>query len=168
MSYVISIDVGIKNLGLCIFHMQLGKVVVWTNESLVPRGKQYFPRQNVEYVRALIERYRPYFDSCFQLVVERQMRSNMRVIEAILETSYFNNCTIISPRSVKAHYGLSTRNYKMNKLVAVQWVERFLESNPDTAPTELFKGAKKDDLADALIMLLYYLDTYSNHLSTPH
>ena len=28
------------------------------------------------------------------------------------------------------------------------------------------KGAKRDDLADSLLLLLYYLDTYSNQLSS--
>jgi hypothetical protein len=166
MSYVISIDVGIKNMGICIFHMQLGKVVVWENVSLVPKGKQYFPRQNVENILALVSRFKEYFDSCFQLVIERQMRTNMRIIESVLEALYFDNCTIISPRSVKLHYNLSTRNYKTNKLVAVQWVESFLQTNTSVAPPEKFHGSKRDDLADSLLMLLYYLDTYSNHLTT--
>ena len=56
MSYIIAIDVGIKNLGLCIFDFRTAKVVEWENASLVSSGR-YVPSNNVKYVRDFIRRY---------------------------------------------------------------------------------------------------------------
>ena len=80
---------------------------------------------------------------------------------------FFDRCHIISPRSVKLHYGLSTRNYRQNKVAAVEWVKRFLQANTDVIldPDPFEKTSKQDDLADALLLVLYYLDTYSNQLN---
>jgi hypothetical protein len=90
----------------------------------------------------------------------------MRIVEAVLQTLFYDKCLIISARSVKAHYDLSTKNYKQNKAKAVEWVSNFVKNNPDAfypAARECFsQRSKQDDLADSLLLVLYYLDTYSN------
>lgn len=169
MSYVISIDVGIKNLGLCVFDFRIAKVVEWDNVSLVPSGR-YIPAYNVQYVRDFVRKYERYFDQAFQVIVERQMRCNMRIVEAVIQAMFYDACIIISARSVKAHYDLSTKNYRANKQKAVVWVKQFIANNAaafvDGLCARSFAcAAKQDDLADSLLLLLYYLDTYSNQLT---
>ena len=93
MSYVVAIDVGIKNMGICVFDFTTSKIVEWDNVSLVRQGR-YIPAHNVQYVRDFVQRYERYFNNAFQILVERQMRCNMRIIEAVLETM-FRNCIII-------------------------------------------------------------------------
>eukprot|EP00966_Prymnesium_polylepis_P250750 5798170-Prymnesium_polylepis.1 len=67
------------------------------------------------------------------------------------------------------HYNLSTKNYKANKQRAVEWAKEFIRSSPQAFAkgTEAgFRNSKKlDDLADSLLLLMYYLDTYSNKLT---
>jgi hypothetical protein len=164
MRFLIAVDVGIKNLGLCVFDFTTAKVVHWDTISLVSNGR-YIPANNVQYVRDFVARYQAYFQEAACVVVERQMRCNMRIIESVLQTLFYDYCTIINARSVKAHYGLGTKNYRMNKQRAVQWTESFLENNPSAfAPGVggVFQAKnKKDDLADSLLLVMYYLDTYA-------
>jgi len=166
MSYVIAIDVGIKNLGICVFDFRTSQIVEWDNVSLVRSGR-YVPAQNVQYVREFIRRYEHYFNESFQVLVERQMRCNMRIIEAVFE-ALFDNCIIISARSVKAHYNLSTKNYRANKQKAIEWATRFVENNEVVFKVDVgqfTKLKKQDDMADSLLLVMYYLDTYSNQLT---
>jgi len=169
MSFVIAIDVGIKNLGLCIFDFRTSTVVLWENVSLVPSGR-YTPAYNVQYVRDFVRKYDAYFRNAFQIIIERQIRANMRIIEALLQSMFYEQCVVISARSVKLHYDLSTKNYRTNKLKAVAFVNDFIRKNAKAIETQQLQryGAskKQDDLADSLIMILYYLDTYSNQLTT--
>ena len=169
MRYAIGIDVGIKNLGLCVFDFATAKFVFWNNISLCPNGR-YVPANNVAYVRECVARYRNFFEDAACVLVERQMRCNMRIVEAVLQTLFFDTCIIINPRSVKIHYGIGTKNYKLNKQRAVEWVTSFVQSNAcafEAGVTTAFKdGRKKDDLADSLLLVTYYLDTYSNQLSS--
>ena len=169
MSYVIAIDVGIKNLGLCIFDFRSVNVVVWENVALVSSGR-YCPSQNVKYVRDFVAKYNAYFENAFQIIVERQIRCNMRIVEAVLQTLFFDRCVIVSARSVKMHYDLSTKNYKANKQKAVQWARAFVRRNPRVfaaSTSETFTSSRKqDDLADSLLMVMFYLDTYSNQLTS--
>jgi hypothetical protein len=169
MSYVVSIDVGVKNLGICVFDFSSSKFVCWKNCSLVNSGR-YMPSENVKYIRAFIKEHAQYLDNSVAVLIERQMRCNMRIIESVLHALYYDNCIIIQPRAVKMHYDLGTKNYRHNKEKAVNWVKEFVRANRSafTATTvQAFeKATKKDDFADALIMVLYYLDTYSKHLDT--
>lgn len=167
MRFVIAIDVGIKNLGLCIFDFASGKFVYWDCISLVPNGR-YLPANNVQYVRDFVLRYQAYFSEAAAVVVERQMRCNMRIVESVLQTLYFDCCHIINARSVKTHYDLGTKNYRLNKQRAVRWAEMFVENNHGAfakGVADNFEHKhKRDDLADSLLLVTYYLDTFSNQL----
>ena len=168
MRYVVAIDVGIKNLGLCVFDFATAKFVFWENVTLTPNGR-YMPCHNVQYVREFVDRYRGFFDEAAYVLVERQMRCNMRIVESILQTMFYDNCIIINARSVKAHYNLGTKNYRLNKQRAVQWAEEFVRNNAAAfvhgVSDSFERKNKKDDLADSLLLVTYYIDTYSNQLT---
>lgn len=167
--FIVAIDVGIKNLGLCVFDFVTSKVVHWDCVSLVPNGR-YIPMNNVEYVRNFVGRYEHYFTSAHKVLIERQIRCNMRIVEAILQAMFYERCIVISARSVKMHYDLSTKNYRANKQKAVAWAGSFLRANPHAfetpATVNWASRSKQDDLADSLLLVMYYLDTYSNQLSS--
>ena len=169
MRFVIAVDVGIKNLGLCVFDFVTAKFVFWDNVKLVPNGR-YLPANNVMYVRDFVQRYQNFFKEAACVLVERQMRCNMRIVEAVLQTLFFDRCIVINARSVKAHYRLGTKNYRMNKQRAVQWAQEFATNNGNAfhnGVTDAFdRQNKRDDLADSLLLITYYLDTYSNQLSS--
>jgi hypothetical protein len=164
MQYIIAIDVGIKNLGMCVYDKTLAKVVYWNSTALVEAGR-YSPMRNVEYVFAFMNKHAEYFQNASALVIERQMRVNMRIIEAVFQALCFPICTVLSPRLVKMHYDLSRNNYRLNKQAAVTWMRTYTSEHTDFFDAELAKAAevhtKQDDLADALLMLVYYLETYS-------
>ena len=167
MRYAIAVDVGIRNLGLCVFDFCTATFVFWDNITLVPNGR-YIASNNVKYVRDFVARFNHFFSEAAVVLVERQMRCNMRIIESVLHTMFFDRCIIINARSVKAHYKLSTRNYRLNKQKAVEWAEQFTSANPSAfsigVASTFVAQHKKDDLADSLLLLTYYLDTYSNQL----
>ena len=64
-SYVIAIDVGVKNLGICVFDFRKAKVLEWDVVNLVISGR-YLPSQNVTYVREFVRKFAHYFDDCFR------------------------------------------------------------------------------------------------------
>jgi hypothetical protein len=167
--YAISIDIGVKNCGICVFDFITGKVVLWKNVPMCP-GK-YNPSNNMQYVEEFVNKHAEYFHSAAKVLIEKQMRCNMRIIEAILHTMFRDRTVIINPKHVKSHYGLSTDSYRNNKKRAVSWATNFVNNNAtvfdEGALTQFKTPSKQDDMADALVMLMYYLDSYSNQIS-PH
>lgn len=162
--YAIAIDVGIKNLGLCVYDFTTSRVVHWDNVCLT--SGRYSPSLNVQYVRDFVSKYAAFFQRAHAVIIERQMRCNMRIIEAIFQTMCYDRCHVIHARSVKAHYGLSTKNYRMNKQKAIEWADAFVKANPFVfdCTDNFLQSSKRDDLADSLLLVMYYLDTYSNQL----
>lgn len=163
--YIITIDVGIKNLGYTIFDCEKCCLVKWNVASLVDQDT-YVPSKNVMYVRRFVEEHSEYFAKAIKIVIERQIRTNMRIIEAAFETMFYDKVLIITAKSVKMHFGTSTKNYRNNKKKAVEFVQTGMDLS---APwvcylqgcTDVWQmRSKQDDLADALMLLLYYIETY--------
>ena len=159
---VLAIDVGIKNLALCAMDTELG-VVHWANEALSERA--YQPMHNVQYVHEFIDRNRALFEAADQVVVEKQMRVNMRIIEAVIHSRFYAKCKIVHARTIKTALGLGRGNYVLNKKAAVDYVQDHLQKQltgaphgkPETHWQEHFAKAKKrDDLADAYVMALFF------------
>jgi hypothetical protein len=164
--YLIAVDVGIKNLGFIVYCLKSRKVVCW--ERLTVSGDdKYMPQNNVAYMHALVAHYSVYFESAVKVVVEKQMRANMRIIEAILHTMFYSICDIVNAKFIKAHFNLSTPSYRQNKKAAVEFVSNFLKEpqtqvwNAEECLGKFTQSTKKDDLADAMLLLLYYLDTFT-------
>ena len=82
MSYLIAIDVGIKNLSFCVYDFTNSQCICWENVCLVPNGR-YIPQHNVAYVRAFVEKYQHYFSNAFAVIIERQMRCNIIILDVI-------------------------------------------------------------------------------------
>ena len=84
MSYIIAVDVGIKNLGLCIFDFRSSKVVEWENVSLVASGR-YVPSNNVKYIRDFVRKYERRLLSSLRISVRNRAAHalcNMRIVES--------------------------------------------------------------------------------------
>jgi hypothetical protein len=133
-------------------------------------GGRYAPSRNVEYVVAFVRKHRKYFENARCVLVERQMRVNMRIIESVVQALHHEKCIVMSLRLVKMHFGLSRNNYRLNKQAAVQWMHEFVQSAPELFEFGLVEAAlasrKQDDLADALLMVVYYTETYTDALGT--
>ena len=163
--YIICIDVGIKNLAFIGYNVKTREIDCWDNVTICGDDK-YMPYNNVDYMYTFVAKYDNYFNHAIKVIIERQMRANMRIIESILHTMFFPICTIISAKEVKMHYDLSTRNYRQNKKVAVEYVTTQLEthdciSNHKQCLELIGQHNKKDDLADAMLLLLFYLQTHN-------
>jgi hypothetical protein len=154
---IVAIDVGIKNFAYCAMRTTPGQpaeVLEWANETLVTGT--YQPMKNVEYVRAFVAKHKALLDSADRIIVERQMRANMRIIESVFQAIYFDTCRIVQARTVKACYGLCMRNYRANKSAAVEFVHELLVKEGSPWLVHFDAVRKKDDLADAYLMALFF------------
>ena len=64
------------------------------------------------------------------VALSRETRVNFMVDSSFLVHEI---CIVINARSIKAHYGLGTKNYRMNKQRAVQWATEFTGINQQHA-----------------------------------
>ena len=88
---------------------------------------RFVPSSNVKYVHDFVSRAH-LFHNCCALIIERQMRANMRIIEAVFE-SLFTDLQVINNALRQNAYGLSTRNYRAKTEGVGQ--ATFTQTNPD-------------------------------------
>jgi hypothetical protein len=162
---IVAIDVGIRNIAHCAME-GAGDVRAWANEALCDGA--YAPADTVKHVMAFVERHRKLLNEADKIVIERQMRVNMRVVEAVLHALFYDKCTVVHARTVKQRYGLCKRNYRLNKEAAVRFVETLLAERPACPWTAHFdRSRKQDDLADAYIMALFFSEQRSSSAQCP-
>jgi hypothetical protein len=113
----------------------------------------YQPSDSVHYVKRFTEAHAELLDAADLVIVEKQMRANMCIIESVLHALYYAKCKAVHARSVKARIGLSRPSYRLNKRAAVDWVLDHLAEEPWLSSFRA--SAKKDDLADSYLMALF-------------
>lgn len=192
-SFIISIDVGTRNLGFAVAQLNApdrsARLVHLHNENIVNTSKYEF-RYNVKYVKEFVDSHSHFFDNACCVVIERQNMStlNMQIIETIFHTLFYEKVIFVNASHVKDHFFTPslrseseptpkksrTQKYTQNKQNAVKYVTEVLSnayknSNsihsgnyaihiPDPIIEHYMNGSKKDDMADAFMMMLYQLN----------
>lgn len=143
----------------------------WERVSLYDTTK-YIPSNNVAYCRNFVDDNKEFFDNAKVVLIEKQIRANMRIIESVLQSMFYDETIIVHARHVKMHFGLCMRNYRLNKAKAVEFVDNMIKT--DDMPFDYTDGhkqawqneTKKDDLADSMLLALYYCATYSSNIQS--
>ena len=152
--YYLGIDPGSRHLGLSIVHN--GKFVFVGVASLKKKEKV---NDEIERLSEFLH-YR--FGKFNAVLIERQMKGNMRRIEIFLEKAFerFSKAVVVvAPQSIKRYYNFSgIASYKKRKDIAVQL---FLKLCKQTSQYEsIFKRVAKaptkiDDASDASLIAYY-------------
>tara|TARA_B100001094_G_scaffold137877_1_gene133523 strand:+ start:787 stop:1530 length:744 start_codon:yes stop_codon:yes gene_type:complete len=168
--YILSFDVGIKNLAFCVFDSKTKKICRWENISLDPQKGE----DMCLCVVRNMDNYEELLNFIDKVVIEKQPSRNnkMRVIEALLQ-SYFvikglasleSTISKVSIYSAKHKLGnipslRGKSNYAERKKLSVQRCKSYIESSnqPFEMKNKFEKSKKKDDLADTLLQALAYI-----------
>lgn len=150
---VVSIDVGLRNFGYAIIDngslIDFDSICIW---DLVPKTK----RTDYPYIARVLVDNTDIFKDADVILIERQMQARMKMIACALRCFFWEKSKMIAPLSVRKYFKISTGVYKENKKASKNFVERFL----DHSQTEKYKSSKKqDDMADAIIQGMYYVQT---------
>ena len=163
-NFVLAIDVGIRNLGLCAFDLRTGRVAHWERVPLLPDTHRIHTGQLPAYVQQFLVAHATLFEQAEKIVIEHQLRGLMKTVEQMLHLRFYERVLIVQPRALKTHYGCATRNYDQNKRAAVCWASALVADEPELfepAAVEAFESEpKKDDMADALMLVRFFLETY--------
>lgn len=151
---LLSIDVGQKNLGICVVE-ETGNIHTW-NVCDLSKDKL---------VVSLVNVLENYTDNITECIIEKQPNRNlkMRVIEGMILMFYTLKQIKVSSYSAKYKlkqvsnlYLKGKHNYRERKKQAILITTNLLENKPWL---EFFKThKKKDDLADSYLQALSYLN----------
>ena len=177
MRLVLSFDIGIKNMALCLMDTDTKNILKWNLIDISSDKKNDLNDMSKNLINAMDELVLNELDSqnIFAVLIENQpvMKApTMKSIQMILYT-YFQVLAIHESRDItitlvsamkknsfmkSKGYDVKSKNYKSNKDNSMKYVEEYLNSNNDTHNLEILRSfKKKDDMCDALIQILCIL-----------
>ena len=173
---VVSIDVGIVNIGFCFYDYATGEVLFADRLTLAPSLKalksdsEIIPRVFKLFFDDSVSPYKKMINSSRIVLIENQMKARMKIIQHVIGSLCFASNVdykMVAPQSIKAHFNTGSyarkkagttvkgkkNNHRENKKMGIAKAE---ELHP-----KLFSKcskAKKDDIADALLQAVWYGD----------
>jgi hypothetical protein len=155
---LVSIDVGIKNLAVCV--LDQNKILLWKILNL-----QY----GTDYCSSIIKAFDAMdtMISGSDIIIERQMTKKMCNIQCYLEMyfrmKHHKNVVIYSPKyklsgTGQENSGKGKKLYYARKKAAVELCKEWLDNHPQESWVhDIWKSAKKkDDLSDTLCMAIAF------------
>ena len=166
--YVISVDIGVVNFAYAILDTKLNETIAVENKQVCAwKGSKDYVKMTETVVGFFRDSLGAVPLDDVELVIERQMKSGiMRIFAVSLEVAWFHHsgrrAIVISPQSVKRHFGTSTGKYASNKKAALDLMPSICVKHPLMRSKWVSLCAnndKIDDLADAIIQAFYFSET---------
>jgi len=153
---IVAIDPGIRNLGWSVYDDTKGQFISFGRYDLLkdqPKAKHTkYPDLVYDFVTAS----KDVFDRADAVVIEIQMTAKFKVIQTAFQCFFWSKSHLISPRSMRCHFKISTGNYAKNKKASVTKIPELDIPVKNKQWFERCDKAKRDDVADAMLLGLYY------------
>lgn len=146
---ILSIDIGTKNLGWAMYDGEIKDVGV-INLTKYAKGTDYAMQ-----VRKLSET--GFFDNADVILVEIQMRACMKIIANSIRCFHWSKTVRIAPQSVRRHFKTIMKKHSCNKKAHLELLDKL--DLPSNIRAKISAHKKKDDIADAIVQLLYYIQS---------
>ena len=166
---LLSIDVGIKNLAMCLIDSDTRVIHHWDVSGVPPEHADGLFKSMIRHLDE-----RPWTVTARTVLIEKQPDKNrkMKMVEHLLQAYFLIKC---APGSEVHLYdarhkipdvaGPGKAQYRKRKQTSIDRCREFLEA-PDSVNghwlTEFVKSKKKDDLADTVMQALSYLKRPEN------
>ena len=140
-SNILSIDIGTKNFAYCQFDPISKKILAWGRKDMSLDKKEHFIPAVVKFVNKFRQDEPKIFEESSSVVIEKQVRGSMRIIEAIVYSMFHEKAHIIDPKRVKTFYKknlpvekyekklTTSARYRKGKANAVMLASQFLSES---------------------------------------
>lgn len=155
---ICGIDPGIKNLGWAIFDTNTNSFKSFGRYNLLKDQPKDKHTKYTFLVKTFIDAANEVFDSVDLVCIEIQMVAKFKVIAAAFECFFWGKSRMVSPRSVRCHFDISTGNYAKNKKASVNIIPSLNIPTSNKQHFESFDNKKRDDVADGMLLALYWAE----------
>jgi len=158
---VVAIDPGIKNLGWSVYDTTRCEFISFGRYNLVKDQPKNMHTKYVHLVADFVSKSKQVFDMADAVCVEIQMAAKFKVIATAFLAFFWGKSHEVSMRSVRCHFDISMKNYAANKKASVAKIPDLPISQKNKNWFSRFDNAKKDDVADAMLLALYWVQVKS-------
>ena len=153
---IVGIDPGIRNLGYSVYDTEAKCFSAFGKIDLTENVDKKLKTKYAQLVKNVIDNRSDIFGNFDQIVIEIQMVAKFKTIATAFQCFFWGKSRLISPRAVRCHFGISTGNYKKNKRASIDIFPKLPISRENIDLFLSFPDTKKDDVADASLLALYF------------
>lgn len=172
---IVSIDVGISNLGLTVAisdeYYNIKKIksdlvnlnVVECNEKTCDL---FHSNHIVDKLMHFLQNYNDIFSKSDFVLIERQPFQGITSIEAMLYNNFRNKAILIHPRTIHKFFNFGSANYdgrkKKSVKKAIELCKKIVDSDSVLKKLKIYE--RSHDMADSILFLFYFVDKKRNEL----
>ncbi len=167
---IVSIDPGTKNLGWAVYDTDKCHFLSFGRYDLTKDQPKAKKTKYAYLVRQFVDASKDVFDMADAVCVEIQMQAKMKVIATAFQCFFWEKAHEVSPRSVRTHFDISTKKYSTNKKASVDLIPKLSDtqiSQQNKHWFARFDKKKRDDVADAMLIALYWYEKKASSAIRP-
>lgn len=153
---VVGIDPGIKNLGWSVYDTEKCHFLSFGRYDLTKDQPKNKHTKYADLVKDFVNASKSVFDMADAVCIEIQMIAKMKVIETAFQCFFYEKAHRVSMRSVRCYFDISTKKYSTNKKASIDIVPSLPISSQNKNWFAAFDKKKRDDVADAILIALYW------------
>lgn len=153
---IVAIDPGIKNMGWSVYDTRKGAFLKFGRYNLVQEQPKKMHTKYAHLVKSFVDASKAIFDMADVVCIEIQMTAKFKVIATAFQCFFWEKAHLVSPRSVRCHFNISTGNYAKNKKASIAIIPTLDIPAQNKRFFQTFEKDKRDDVADAMLIALYW------------
>lgn len=154
---ILSIDIGTRNFGYAVWDSDTETI---TDFGVLDLDNYYKGTDYARKIYALQEE--GFFKKADIILVEIQMKASMKILANSIRCLNWQKTIRIAPQCVKRHFKTFTKKHSTNKKAHLTLLQHL---HPGLCTSNKYtKLHKKDDVADAIIQLEYFISCKLNSI----
>ena len=153
---VVAIDPGLRNLGWSLYDTRKEIFLNFGRYDLLEGQPKTMHTKYAHLVKAFVDASKSVFDRADAVCIEIQMTAKFKVIATAFHCFFWDKSHLVSPKSVRHYFKISTGNYAKNKKASIAIIPTLPIPPQNKKLFETFDKKKRDDVADAMLIALYW------------
>ena len=167
---LLSIDVGILNLGLSVIEyndqfefekilgIELLNITDFYHPPTITTCKLNHSKSFADWMDHIFYYYNSIFSTVDMIIIERQPPTGLVAIEQLIFSKFRNKSELISPNSMHKHFNINYLTYDNRKLSTENISRKYLMSSEPIIYSQFENMERKHDISDSICQAIYWLD----------
>ena len=162
MTIVVGLDPGLRHMGWSVFDTEKKEFISFGCYDMMKGQPKTMKTKYEELVYSFCQNSQSVLETADIICIERQMVAKFKVIACSLRCFNWEKAVMVSPRSMRVHFKISTGKYSTNKKASIDIIPKLKISDKNKDWFRLLAKSKKDDIADAMLLALYWVEAKLN------
>ncbi len=151
---IFAVDPGVKNMGYACYDTERNGFITFGKFDMQTGVKSKEKTKYALLTKRFCDEMSDYLNKADVVLIEAQMQAKMKMIQTAMQCFYWDKSHVIGPLAVRKFFGISMSNYAKNKRTSVELSVKLIHTLNEKKLMASF--AKKDDVADAIILARYW------------